>query len=322
MDTDFMTIGFVGFGLIGGSIAKAIKSAHPEYKIIVTSRSLAPVQAAKDDGIADEITDKIDSSFGKCDFIILCTPVSTISSYLKQLKNVKKASCIITDVGSVKGAIHKAAEAAGLSDCFIGGHPMAGSELSGYKNSSAELLKNAKYVITTTCSTKNEQLYVYEKLVKDMGAVPIIMDYTMHDYSVAGISHLPHLAAAALTKVVKDSDNSSQYMHLLAAGGFKDTTRIAASSPEMWSQICETNGQAICEMLDAYINQLIEIRNHININNSFVENSTNNTDNCSGTDNHNRAYSHSTHNASSLRSDMKEYIEALFEETRNYRNTF
>lgn len=285
MDTDFMTIGFVGFGLIGGSMAKAIKSAHPEYRIIVTSRSLAPIQAAKDDKIADIITDKIDSSFCQCDFIILCTPVSAISEYLKQLKNIKKASCIITDVGSVKGTIHKAAEAAGLSDCFIGGHPMSGSELSGYKNSSAKLLENAKYVITTTRNTKKEQLDIYEKLVKDMGAVPIIMDYTLHDYSVAGISHLPHLAAAALTKVVKDSDDKEQHMHLLAAGGFKDTTRIAASSPEMWSQICASNSEAICKMLDAYINQLSEIRSQIGAN-------------------------------------INDSIEALFDETRNYRNTF
>lgn len=307
MDTDFMTIGFVGFGLIGGSIAKAIKAAHPEYRIIVTSRSLAPIQAAKDDKIADVITDKIDSSFSECDFIILCTPVSAISEYLKQLKNVKKASCIITDVGSVKASIHKAAEAAGLSDCFIGGHPMAGSELSGYKNSSARLLQNAKYVITTTCNTKKEQLDIYEKLVKDIGAIPIIMDYTLHDYSVAGISHLPHLAAAALTKVVKDSDDNEQHMHLLAAGGFKDTTRIAASSPEMWSQICETNRAAICEMLDAYINQLMEIRRHIdtNIDDTSVKN--NDSD---------------TNKGNAKKRDMREYIEVLFEETRNYRNTF
>lgn len=314
MDTDFMTIGFVGFGLIGGSIAKAIKSAHPEYRIIVTSRSLAPVQAAKDDEIADIVTNKIDSNFSECDFIILCTPVATISSYLQQLKNVKKASCIITDVGSVKGAIHKAAEDAGLSGCFIGGHPMAGSELSGYKNSSAKLLQNAKYVITTTCDTKKEQLDIYEKLVKDMGAVPIIMDCALHDYSVAGISHLPHLAAAALTKVVKDCDDKDRHMHLLAAGGFKDTTRIAASSPEMWSQICETNKEAICEMLDAYINQLSEIRSHIgmdiDINNRYTR------------DNNSDISAKNNNCDAGNRNDMKEYIEVLFDETRNYRNTF
>ncbi len=321
MDTNFLTIGFVGFGLIGGSIAKAIKAARPEYKIIVTSRSLAPIQAAKNDGIADIITDKIDNSFSECDFIILCTPVAAISSYLEQIKNIKKPSCIITDVGSVKGTVHKAADAAGLSDCFIGGHPMAGSELSGYQNSSAKLLSGAKYVITTTPDTKNTQLDIYEKLVKDMGAVPVIMDCTLHDQTVAGISHLPHLAAAALTKVVKKSDDSGQHMHLLAAGGFKDTTRIAASSPEMWSQICETNKTAICTMLDAYINQLCEIRSHIAAYDTQCDSSNVckcDTDaniikyvtQCGNTDNRENC------------SDMKEYIEALFEETRNYRNTF
>lgn len=311
MDTDFLTIGFVGFGLIGGSIAKAIKAVHPGYRIVVTSRSLAPIQAAKNDGIADIITDKIDNSFGACDFIIICTPVATITSYLEQIKNVKKASCIITDVGSVKGTVHKAADAAGLSDCFIGGHPMAGSELSGYRNSNAKLLNGAKYVITTTSNTKKENIDIYENLVRDMGAVPVIMDYLLHDHTVAGISHLPHLAAAALAKVVKDSDDSEQHMHLLAAGGFKDTTRIAASSPEMWSQICETNGNAICTMLDAYIDQLCEIRSHIAACSSQCDNESkcdnkNNTDKCGDMKDY----------------DMKEYIEALFEETRNYRNTF
>lgn len=306
MTSNFLTIGFVGFGLIGGSIAKAIKAVHPEYKIIVTSRSLAPVQAAREDGIADVITDRIDNSFSTCDFIIICTPVATIASYLEQIKNIKKDSCIITDVGSVKGAVHKAAELAGLSDCFIGGHPMAGSELSGYCNSSAKLLKDAKYVITTTACTKKENIDIYERLVKDMGAVPVIMDYALHDYTVAGISHLPHLAAAALTKVVKDCDDKEEHMHLLAAGGFKDTTRIAASSPEMWSQICETNGEAICAMLDTYINQLCDIRNHIHTGISQSNGSNNNNDDNNNNNN----------------SDMKEYIEELFEETRSYRNTF
>ena len=141
---DFLNIGFIGFGLIGGSIAKAIKAAHPEYHIIVESRSREPLIAALNDKIIDDICTCTDDNFSKCDYIFLCTPVITITKYMSALKPFIKPGCIITDVGSVKGNIHKAAHELGLDSCFIGGHPMAGSELSGYTNSSADILKDAK----------------------------------------------------------------------------------------------------------------------------------------------------------------------------------
>ena len=241
---DFLNIGFIGFGLIGGSIAKAIKAAHPEYHIIVESRSREPLIAALNDKIIDDICTCTDDNFSKCDYIFLCTPVITITKYMSALKPFIKPGCIITDVGSVKGNIHKAAHELGLDSCFIGGHPMAGSELSGYANSSADILKDSKYVITPTADTSSESLESYVQLIKDMKAVPVIMDYKEHDYTVAAISHVPHLIAAGLTRTVKTNDDDEKHMHLLAAGGFRDTTRIAASSPEMWSQICNSNKDA------------------------------------------------------------------------------
>lgn len=286
-----LNIGFIGFGLIGGSIAKSIKKKHPDYVITVTSRHLEPVIMAKNEGIVDIAAPKADDSFKDCDFIFICTPVITINKYLNELIPIKKESCIITDVGSVKGSVHIAANSLGLSDCFIGGHPMAGSEQSGYASSSANLLCGAKYVITTTEQTGADKLNAYKKLVEDMGAVPIIMDYRIHDKTVAGISHLPHLVSAALAKVVADNDDENHNMHTLAAGGFKDTTRIAASSPEMWSQICQGNNEAICFMLEKYIDQLSEIKTRIE----------------KGKENP---------------AAMSEYIETLFDETRKYRNTF
>ena len=234
---DFLNIGFIGFGLIGGSIAKAIKAAHPEYHIIVESRSREPLIAALNDKIIDDICTCTDDNFSKCDYIFLCTPVITITKYMSALKPFIKPGCIITDVGSVKGNIHKAAHELGLDSCFIGGHPMAGSELSGYANSSADILKDAKYVITPTADTSSESLESYVQLIKDMKAVPVIMDYKEHDYTVAAISHVPHLIAAGLTRTVKTNDDDEKHMHLLAAGGFRDTTRIAASSPNVESDL-------------------------------------------------------------------------------------
>lgn len=280
-----MKIGFIGFGLIGGSIAKAIKAAHPDYYILVTSRTLSSIEPAKNEGVIDEITTKADSGFSDCDYIFLCTPVITITKYLKQLKPFIKDSCIITDVGSVKGAIHKVVTELDMEANFIGGHPMAGSELTGYANSSASLMAAARYVITPTSKTTKEQLNAYIQLVTDMKAAPVVMDYNLHDYTVAGISHVPHIISATLAKLVEDNDDNEHFMHLLAAGGFKDTTRIAASSPEMWDQICAANSDAISELLTKYIELLTDVRNNIN----------NKTDG---------------------------YISDLFDTSRSYRNTF
>lgn len=258
-----MNIGFIGFGLIGGSIARKLKQIHPEYRIIVTSRSKAPLYQAKQDKVIDVIADNVDESFNDCDYIFLCTPVVTITKYLNMLKTIIKDSCIITDVGSVKGCIHQAVSAARLDAHFIGGHPMAGSEQSGYSHSSETLLRNAVYVLTPTASTPDDKVQQMRDMVIELEAVPVIMDYKQHDYAVAGVSHLPHLASAALAKTVCDSDDDNSHMHTLAAGGFKDTTRIAASSPEMWEQICVTNRDSISSLLDRYIYELQVIQNHI-----------------------------------------------------------
>jgi len=258
------TIGFIGFGLIGGSIAKALKKKHPEYKIIASSRTLQPLYDAVNDGVIDEIIPTLDMHFHQCDYIFLCTPVITITSYFEKLKEIIKKDCIITDVGSVKTSIHEAAVKYGLTHNFIGGHPMAGSEKSGYKYADASLLKNAVYVITPFASTEPNKLEAYKALVSDMQSKAIIMDYRQHDYCVACISHLPHLVSAALSKLVYENDDTEQHMHALAAGGFKDTTRIAASSPEMWEQICSANADAISLLLGKYIHLLQEIQAHLN----------------------------------------------------------
>ena len=280
-----LNIGFIGFGLIGGSIAKAVKAVHPEYIITVTSRTLAPLELAKKEKIVDIIAPEPDSNFSDCDMIFLCTPVITITKYLKVLKKIKKPSCIITDVGSVKGYIHEAVNELGMQDCFIGGHPMAGSEKTGYKNSSKEILVNAKYVITPSENVKPEQIELYKSLIEEMKAIPVIMDYNLHDYTVAGISHLPHLASACLARLVMEADDKETHMHLLASTGFKDTTRIAASSPEMWEQICATNTQPITELLGKYIDLLTSVK-------------------------------------TSLENNSPDAVRKLFSETKEYRETF
>ena len=258
-----MNIGFVGFGLIGGSIARKLKKVHPDYTITVTSRSKAPLYQAKDDGVVDVVADSVDDNFSDCDYIFLCTPVVTITEYLSTLRHIIKDSCIITDVGSVKSCVHNAVHSAKLDAHFIGGHPMAGSEHSGYRYSTDTLLRGAVYVVTPTPSSPQEKVTEMCDMIRELEAVPVIMDCKEHDYAVAGISHVPHLASAALAMMVHDNDDRDMHMHTLAAGGFKDTTRIAASSPEMWEQICVSNRDAISQLLDKYIEELETIRTHI-----------------------------------------------------------
>jgi len=278
-------IGFIGFGLIGGSIARVLKIKDPNCIITAYSRSPEPLLQAKADCNIDVICTSIDHAFYCCDYIFLCTPVQYNSIYLEKLKSVIKESCIITDVGSVKEYIHKSVIEFDMEKNFIGGHPMAGSEKTGYSNSSAYLLENAFYAITPTAKTTDVQLKKYVDLVSLLGALPVVVDYKQHDYSVAGISHLPHLIAGSLVNLIKDSDNSDSLMKRLAAGGFKDITRIASSSPEMWEQICMTNSSAIISLLNDYILSLTKIK-------------------------------------SSLEDHNANYIYNLFEKSSEYRNSF
>lgn len=262
-----LNIGFVGLGLIGGSIVKAIRIKHPDCHITAYSRSQAPLLLALEEGMIDEITTEIGENFGSFDYIFLCTPVEYIAMYLEKLKPCIKNDCIITDVGSVKGYIHEAVEKLSLEDNFIGGHPMAGSEKTGYANSSALILENAFYAITPTKRTSPQKLSAFVSLVEDMGAVPVVLDCKKHDFSVAGISHIPHIIASSLVNLIEDNDSDDQTMKMLAAGGFKDITRIASSSPEMWEQICATNTPSISELLSRYIASLTEIKTAIDSGN-------------------------------------------------------
>ena len=257
------TFGFIGFGLIAGSIAKAIKLSNPNSSIVAYTRTKSNLNQAFEEKIIDVVADNIDASFSACDVIFLCAPVKSIISNMKDLKSYLSDSCILTDVGSVKRHIQEGAESLGLSKNFIGGHPMAGSEKSGYEYSSADLLKGHVYILTPSENVAKEKVEALSDLIKSFSCKLYITDPTSHDYAVAGISHLPHLIAASLANTVKWSDKKDHLMESFASTGFLDTTRLAASSPEVWSQICSANGDAIADMLSIYIKNLEGILNSI-----------------------------------------------------------
>ncbi len=256
------TFGFIGLGLIGGSIAKALRLAYPECTIIAYDMSDSALQAARED-VVNTVYNNVGPAFSNCDIIFLCTPVDFNVGYLEQLKHIKKDSCIITDVGSVKKTIHDVIDKLNLGDCFIGGHPMAGSEHSGYAASRAGLLENAYYILTPGSSVSYTNVEKMQNLIKAIGAIPIVMTQDKHDKVTAAISHLPHMAAYALVHLVEQSDDEDETMKIIAAGGFKDITRIASSSAVMWQQICGENKEQLLLFMDDYIASLTSLRNEI-----------------------------------------------------------
>ncbi|MBQ7919770.1 MAG: prephenate dehydrogenase [Lachnospiraceae bacterium] len=255
-----LTLGFIGLGLIGGSIAKAIKENTSGIEIIAYDVNQESIQLALSEEIVDKSASAIDETFSCCDYIFLCAPVQKNAENLIQIKNIMKPSCILTDVGSVKTDIHKHIMEQNMEKQFIGGHPMAGSERYGYVNSKASLLENAYYILTPNSQTDPERLAELRSLVEKTGAIPLILDYQKHDYVTAAISHLPHVIAASLVNLVRDSDSEDGIMKMVAAGGFKDITRIASSSATMWQQICLTNTANISDLLGDYIASLQTIK--------------------------------------------------------------
>lgn len=267
---DTLTIGFIGLGLIGGSIAKALRSAFPELQIIAFDTNASSLAQAKRDGVINETVTAIGDTFRACDYIFLCAPVTENDENLSALRPYLSPSCILTDVGSVKSDIHRHIEQLGLCSRFIGGHPMAGSERFGYPNSKARLLENAYYILTPAAGIPEKALEELKALVSAMGAIPLVLDAGQHDYVTAAVSHLPHIIAASLVHLVRDSDSEDGVMKMIAAGGFKDITRIASSSPDMWQQICLTNTDNILNLLDDYIRSLERIRERLEAKDSLL----------------------------------------------------
>lgn len=279
------SIAFIGLGLIGGSIARGIKREEPNTTIMAYMRTRSRLLHAKEDGIVDVILDGIGEELRECDLIFLCTPVEYNAKYLSEIQAFLKPGAIITDVGSTKTDIHKEVNRLGMESQFVGGHPMAGSEKTGYENSTDHLLENAYYIITPTAASTEEQVNRLVRIAGMIGSIPLVLDYHEHDFITAAISHLPHIIASSLVNLVKSSDNQEGIMKRLAAGGFKDITRIASSSPEMWEQICMTNSGNLSVILERYISSLSKILKELKENDS-------------------------------------QFIYQLFETSRDYRNSF
>lgn len=248
-------IGFIGLGLIGGSIAKAIRRIFPDAELLGYDVDSTALHLATEDRTLSRTVTSIEA-MNDCDYIFLCAPVHYNIDYLPILKDIMKESCILTDVGSVKNDIYQAIHEQNLDRFFIGGHPMVGSERSGYDAANDRLIENAYYFITPSEMVDTAKVDTFRTFIEDLGAIPILYSPQEHDEITAYISHIPHIIAASLVHLVADRDDEAGMLKQLAAGGFKDITRIASSNPIVWEHILLSNPLNITKGLQAFRDEL------------------------------------------------------------------
>ena len=244
------TLGIIGVGLIGGSVGLAANDAGWEVVGVDTPQVLE--KAAQSGAIDRASTIK---EVREADLVVLAAPISKLTDLVGDLT---PTDALITDVASTKGAIVRRAESLKLR--FVGGHPMAGSQLSGVANASPNLFEGARYFLTPTDHTDPEDYREVAGFVRELGAVPTAVDPEKHDLLVAALSHLPHLMAAALLKVA--SDISPEALSF-AGPSFRDLTRVGASNPELWSDILAENAPALGEALGAFAGAMAQLGSEI-----------------------------------------------------------
>jgi prephenate dehydrogenase len=248
----------IGTGLIGGSLGLALKNSGSVGFVAGCAGHQATAIEAVHMGAIDQAFNSTEETVKKADIVFLATPVKAVKSEAAKAITAMKPGAILTDTASVKAGIVEdldiACSAAGIR--FIGGHPMAGSELSGISAANKDLFKNAAYILTPTEQTDPEALRETHGLLQGIGARVFTLNPETHDRVVAAISHLPHVLSASLVNIASAEQKEFANIFKLAAGGFYDMTRIAGSSPDLWVDICMANRSAITELITQYQSEL------------------------------------------------------------------
>ncbi|RBA25325.1 prephenate dehydrogenase [Herminiimonas fonticola] len=250
-----------GVGLIGSSFALALRKANAVEQIVGVGRTQTSLLRAKELGIIDVISTSIEESLKNADLVLLAVPVAQTEAMLAAIKPYLQKQTVVTDAGSIKGEVVLAARRA-LGEKigqFVPGHPIAGLEATGPDAAIASLYVAKKVVLTALPENSVEQIAVVAQAWQQCGAIVHELTPENHDAVFAAVSHLPHLLAYALVDDIANKPNAD-LLFQYAASGFRDFTRIAASSPEMWRDISLTNQTAILAELDAYIAQLTRFR--------------------------------------------------------------
>jgi prephenate dehydrogenase len=251
-------LSLVGLGLLGGSVAKAARAEGLADEIVAVGRDRARLEPALRDGVVDRISTHLEEGVAGSDFCLLATPVATLTALLPAVWPALPDDAVLTDVGSTKAAIVSAAEALARTRplAFVGSHPMAGSEKSGYGVSRRDLFNRATVIITPTERTDSHAVKRVSAFWEAMGGRLVTLDPVTHDRATAAISHLPHLVADALVDAVVRMDPR---FFEVAGRGFKDTTRIAASDARVWREIFQENRVGLAEALGAFRTALDEL---------------------------------------------------------------
>ncbi len=259
----FNRVAIIGLGLIGGSIGLALHQAKAAREIVGYDMGKESSQRAYGVGAIDQPCDSLTEAVQGAELVVLATPVGAMQRLLKDIGLCVLPGTVVTDVASTKAQVVAWAEKFLPSSVpFIGGHPMAGKEVSGVEEADAQLFQNCIYCLTPTQSTQSAALHKVATFVEMLNARVHYLRPEEHDEQVAGVSHLPFIASVALMNTVAQEATWSDAA-LLAAGGFRDMSRLASGSPEMYRDICMTNDKAIVSQLDRYIDVLQKMRNSI-----------------------------------------------------------
>ncbi|MDD2557805.1 MAG: prephenate dehydrogenase/arogenate dehydrogenase family protein [Desulfuromonadaceae bacterium] len=255
-------IAIIGAGLIGGSLALALKQAGSVGEVVVWDQNPAHMATAITLGIADRSTLELTDAVVNADVVVLALPVCCLPEVARRVIPYMRDDAILTDTGSVKGTIvegiEPVAHAAGIA--YVPGHPISGTEKSGPQAAFAELYRAKRCILTPTALTPAHGVEVISQLWRSAGSEVVLMDVLKHDRILAAISHLPHMIAYSLVNAVSNYDQYAENVLEYSAGGFRDFTRIASSDPVMWRDIALENRSAILEMLEQFETFLAELK--------------------------------------------------------------
>ncbi len=262
----FERIVIIGLGLIGGSIALSLRRTGFKGKIVGIDDH-ATISRAREANAIDEglLCDRLEVGFQAPALVMLCTPISTIIELLRKIAPLVLPGSLVTDVGSTKRRIVEFADQQLPPHCdFIGGHPLAGAETSGFQSADPFLFENATYVLTPSRLSDEQRRVALGRLLESIGANVLLLSPNAHDRIAAHVSHLPQMAAVALMNMVAALQVDNPYLLKIAAGGFRDMTRVAASPYRIWADICATNRDEINLAIDRYVDALRAIQNDLN----------------------------------------------------------
>ncbi len=262
----FNTIAIVGVGLIGGSLGLAMKHKGFSGTIIGIDRQGNLDSALERRAIDQGFTrDQLKEGVSTADLTFLCAPIHIILKQIEEIGDAVKPGAVVTDAGSIKRQIVETANTYLPVHCdFIGGHPMAGSEFKGIGAADHFLFENATWVLTPARPVEHGKIKALVDLLEGIGAKVLIMQPSLHDEIAAAVSHLPQMAALALMNLVAGKNKESSHFLKMAAGGFRDMTRVASSPFSIWESICQVNADMIGQYIDAYIDELRHVKSIIN----------------------------------------------------------